>query len=145
VHDRRCENSIGCVVNFGSDWRCLGCILFGNRGAVIVGEIDGSVRERARAMVEQASRPAGSQGKSSRLMEADHDRPRHRPATRRADKLASNTGRGFAFFRITAAGGEVVGAFLKVKVEEPADRCPQTADELVRGRTVIAKSRPVPR
>ncbi len=47
VGERRC---MGCFVNFGADWLGPGEILFGNRGAVVVGEIDGSVRERTRQM-----------------------------------------------------------------------------------------------
>jgi 2-dehydropantoate 2-reductase len=39
-------------VNFGSDWHGPGQILFGNRSAVVVGEIDGTVRERTREMHE---------------------------------------------------------------------------------------------
>ena len=38
--------TMGCFVNFGADWLAPGNVLFGNRGAVVVGEIDGSVRER---------------------------------------------------------------------------------------------------
>ena len=41
---------MGCFVNFGADWHGPGHILYGNRGAVVVGEIDGSVRERTRHM-----------------------------------------------------------------------------------------------
>jgi 2-dehydropantoate 2-reductase len=44
------ERTMGCFVNFGADWLGPGEILFGNRGAVVVGEIDGSVRERTRQM-----------------------------------------------------------------------------------------------
>ncbi|MEA2872579.1 MAG: 2-dehydropantoate 2-reductase, partial [Hyphomicrobiales bacterium] len=40
----------GCFVNFGSDWHGPGQILFGNRSAVVVGEIDGSIRPRTREM-----------------------------------------------------------------------------------------------
>ena len=47
VGDERC---MGCFVNFGADWLGPGEILFGNRGAVVVGEIDGSIRERTRQM-----------------------------------------------------------------------------------------------
>lgn len=46
------ERTMGCFVNFGADWFGPGRILFGNRGAVVVGEIDGSIRERTRAMFE---------------------------------------------------------------------------------------------
>jgi 2-dehydropantoate 2-reductase len=44
------ERSMGCFVNYGADWLGPGEILFGNRAAVVVGEIDGSVRERTRHM-----------------------------------------------------------------------------------------------
>lgn len=44
------ERTMGCFVNFGADWHGPGDILFGNRAAVVVGEIDGSVRERTRRM-----------------------------------------------------------------------------------------------
>jgi len=42
--------TMGAFVNFGADWQGPGRILFGNRGAVVVGEIDGRVRERTREM-----------------------------------------------------------------------------------------------
>ncbi|MEM1382807.1 MAG: 2-dehydropantoate 2-reductase N-terminal domain-containing protein [Pseudomonadota bacterium] len=42
--------TIGAFVNFGADWIGPGRILFGNRGAVVVGEIDGAIRTRTRAM-----------------------------------------------------------------------------------------------
>ena len=41
---------MGAFVNFGADWLLPGRILFGNRGAVVVGEIDGVIVERTRAM-----------------------------------------------------------------------------------------------
>lgn len=44
------ERTMGAFVNFGADWLGPGRILFGNRGAVVVGEIDGSVRVRTREM-----------------------------------------------------------------------------------------------
>jgi 2-dehydropantoate 2-reductase len=44
------ERTMGCFVNFGADWLGPGEILFGNRAAVVVGEIDGSIRERTREM-----------------------------------------------------------------------------------------------
>lgn len=44
------ERTMGAFVNFGADWHGPGEILFGNRGAVVVGEIDGTVRERTRDM-----------------------------------------------------------------------------------------------
>jgi 2-dehydropantoate 2-reductase len=46
------ERTMGCFVNFGSDWHGAGRILFGNRSAVVVGEIDGSIRPRTREMHE---------------------------------------------------------------------------------------------
>jgi 2-dehydropantoate 2-reductase len=49
------ERTMGCFVNFGADWLGPGEILFGNRGAVVVGEIDGSVRERTRQMHRELS------------------------------------------------------------------------------------------
>ena len=44
------RRTMGCFVNFGADWHGPGEVLYGNRGAVVVGEIDGSVSERAREM-----------------------------------------------------------------------------------------------
>ena len=44
------ERTMGCFVNFGADWLGPGEVLFGNRAAVVVGEIDGSIRERTRQM-----------------------------------------------------------------------------------------------
>ena len=44
------ERTMGCFVNFGADWLGPGEILFGNRGAVMVGEIDGAPRERTGQM-----------------------------------------------------------------------------------------------
>lgn len=44
--------TMGCFVNFGADWHGPGEILYGNRGAVVVGEIDGAVRPRTREMHE---------------------------------------------------------------------------------------------
>ena len=40
------ENTVGCFVNYGADWLEPGRILFGNRAAVAVGELDGSTRSR---------------------------------------------------------------------------------------------------
>ena len=42
--------TMGCFVNFGADWHGPGRILYGNRGAFVVGEAAGPVRERTRAM-----------------------------------------------------------------------------------------------
>jgi 2-dehydropantoate 2-reductase len=44
------ERTMGCFVNFGADWLGPGRILYGGRGEVYVGEIDGSVRPRTTAM-----------------------------------------------------------------------------------------------
>lgn len=44
------ERTMGAFVNYGADWIEPGHILFGNRGAVVVGEIDGSIRARTRDM-----------------------------------------------------------------------------------------------
>jgi 2-dehydropantoate 2-reductase len=46
------ERTMGCFVNFGADWMGPGRILYGNRGAIVVGEIDGRVRDRTRDMFE---------------------------------------------------------------------------------------------
>lgn len=46
------ERTVGCFVNFGADWLGPGEILYGNRGAVVVGEIDGAIRDRTRQMYE---------------------------------------------------------------------------------------------
>ena len=46
------ERTMGCFVNYASDWIAPGRILFGNRGAVVVGEIDGSIRDRTRSMFD---------------------------------------------------------------------------------------------
>lgn len=42
------ENTVGCFVNFGADWLEPGRILYGNRAAVAVGELDGRHTERTR-------------------------------------------------------------------------------------------------
>jgi len=42
--------TMGCFVNYGADWLEPGRILRGNRGAVVVGEVDGTIRERTQAM-----------------------------------------------------------------------------------------------
>jgi len=44
------QRTVGAFVNFGADWHGPGEILFGNRGAVVVGELDGTVRPRTRAL-----------------------------------------------------------------------------------------------
>jgi 2-dehydropantoate 2-reductase len=45
------ERTMGCFVNYGADWLGPGRILFGNRSAVVVGEIDGAIRERTKEML----------------------------------------------------------------------------------------------
>jgi 2-dehydropantoate 2-reductase len=42
--------TMGCFVNYGADWLEPGRILRGNRGAVVVGEIDGKTKPRTREM-----------------------------------------------------------------------------------------------
>jgi len=44
------DRTIGAFVNYGADWIGPGRILFGNRGAVVVGEIDGSLQQRTKDM-----------------------------------------------------------------------------------------------
>lgn len=44
------ERTMGAFVNYGADWTGPGRILFGNRGAVVVGEIDGSIQPRTEEM-----------------------------------------------------------------------------------------------
>ena len=44
------ERTMGSFVNFGADWHGPGQILFGNRSAVVIGEIDGAIRPRTREM-----------------------------------------------------------------------------------------------
>ena len=43
---------MGCFVNFGADWLEPGRILYGNRGAMVIGELDGSIKSRTRDMHE---------------------------------------------------------------------------------------------
>lgn len=42
--------TMGAFVNFGADWMGPGDILFGNRGAVVLGEIDGTMTQRLAAL-----------------------------------------------------------------------------------------------
>jgi len=49
------KRTMGCFVNYGADWLGPGEVLFGNRAAVVVGEVDGSVRDRTRRMHELLS------------------------------------------------------------------------------------------
>jgi len=42
------DRTVGCFVNFGADWHGPGQILFGNRGGIAVGELDGRMTDRVR-------------------------------------------------------------------------------------------------
>jgi 2-dehydropantoate 2-reductase len=44
------ERTVGAFVNYGADWMGPGEILFGNRGAVVLGEIDGRMTPRLDAL-----------------------------------------------------------------------------------------------
>lgn len=44
------HRTLGCFVNFGADWLEPGRILYGNRAAVALGELDGEMSVRLRAM-----------------------------------------------------------------------------------------------
>lgn len=44
------SRTIGAFVNFGADWEAPGHIVFGNRGAVVLGELDGQITQRLRAL-----------------------------------------------------------------------------------------------
>jgi 2-dehydropantoate 2-reductase len=46
------HRTMGAFVNFGADWLGPGRIVFGNRGAVVVGEVDGQSRARTHEMLE---------------------------------------------------------------------------------------------
>lgn len=44
------KRTMGCFVNFGADWLAPGRVLYGNRAAVALGELDGSETPRPREM-----------------------------------------------------------------------------------------------
>jgi len=44
------DRTIGAFINFGADWVAPGEILFGNRGAVVLGELDGAMTRRLEAL-----------------------------------------------------------------------------------------------
>lgn len=44
------ERTVGAFVNFSADWLAPGHILYGGRGAVVLGELDGSVTPRLEAL-----------------------------------------------------------------------------------------------
>ena len=46
------ERVIGCFVNFGADYLGPGRIHFGGRGAVVLGELDGQITPRLRALLD---------------------------------------------------------------------------------------------
>ena len=46
------DRTVGCFVNYGADWLGPGRILWGNRAAVAVGELDGRITDRARGVHE---------------------------------------------------------------------------------------------
>jgi 2-dehydropantoate 2-reductase len=44
------QRTIGAFINYGADWIAPGEILFGNRGAFVLGELDGSITPRLEAL-----------------------------------------------------------------------------------------------
>jgi len=42
--------TMGCYIGFGADWAGPGQIVYGGRGEVVVGELDGEIRDRTREM-----------------------------------------------------------------------------------------------
>src|SRR5262249_27596623 len=44
------DRTIGAFINFGADWMAPGEIMFGNRGAVVLGELDGAMTPRLAAL-----------------------------------------------------------------------------------------------
>jgi 2-dehydropantoate 2-reductase len=44
------DRTIGAFINFGADWMAPGEIMFGNRGAVVLGELDGTMTPRLEAL-----------------------------------------------------------------------------------------------
>ncbi len=44
------QRTMGCFVNFGADWLAPGRVLYGNRAAVALGELDGSTTPRLQEM-----------------------------------------------------------------------------------------------
>ena len=45
------DRTIGAFINFGADWMAPGEIMFGNRGAVVLGELDGVMTPRLEALL----------------------------------------------------------------------------------------------
>lgn len=44
------ERTMGCFVNFGADYHAPGEIMYGGRGAVVVGEVDGRITDRVTSL-----------------------------------------------------------------------------------------------
>jgi 2-dehydropantoate 2-reductase len=44
------HRTIGAFINYGADWMAPGEIMFGNRGAVVLGELDGAITPRLQAL-----------------------------------------------------------------------------------------------
>ncbi len=44
------QRTIGAFINYGADWIAPGEIMFGNRGAVVLGELDGAITPRLQAL-----------------------------------------------------------------------------------------------
>jgi 2-dehydropantoate 2-reductase len=44
------DRTIGAFINFGADWMAPGEVMFGNRGAVVLGELDGAMTPRLVAL-----------------------------------------------------------------------------------------------
>jgi 2-dehydropantoate 2-reductase len=44
------KRTIGAFINYGADWMAPGEIMFGNRGAVVLGELDGAITPRLQAL-----------------------------------------------------------------------------------------------
>jgi 2-dehydropantoate 2-reductase len=44
------DRTIGAFINYGADWMAPGEIMFGNRGAVVLGELDGTMTPRLAAL-----------------------------------------------------------------------------------------------
>ena len=44
------DRTIGAFINYGADWIAPGEIMFGNRGAVVLGELDGAMTPRLQAL-----------------------------------------------------------------------------------------------
>ena len=44
------DRTIGAFINYGADWMAPGEIMFGNRGAVVLGELDGAMTPRLAAL-----------------------------------------------------------------------------------------------